>query len=97
MLLTASARRDNANSSDKEVRKSKQCQTTLHLKKKKKKSSLMPRNEIGKKKQYNVLRPSTISGRLNVFNKSLRTSGGQVAESAMIGTEGNIWRNRCSF
>jgi len=62
----------------------------LCISKKKKEIILMSGKE---KAIYNVLRPSTISGRLSVFNKSLSTSGGQVAESAMIGTDGNSWRN----
>lgn len=52
-----------------------------------------PDVEREKKKEISVLRPSTMSGRRNVLSKSLSTSGGQVAESAMIGTEGNSCRN----
>jgi len=91
--LTASVRRDSVSSSDKGARKNKQCRTSLHLKSR----DHSCQEKKLEKAIYNVLRPSTISGRLRVFNKSLRTSGGQVAESAMIGTDGNSWRNLWSF
>lgn len=39
--------------------------------------------------------PSTIALRPNILMRSLRTSGPQVAERAMMGTRGKIFRRMC--
>jgi hypothetical protein len=80
--------RGNAGSCDIEERKSTQCRSLSHLRKKPN-QGLKTSSHARGEREINVLLPSTISGSRSVLSKSLSTSGGHVAESAIIGTDGS--------